>query len=151
MRKPIFSIAVAGLAVGLLAACTAKPTSEALKDSDTEVWSGDQITAELAGNTLYTFGFDGTTKWEWVGVFNADGTASGKTWWNGGGNQGAGTWEIVGDQLCDRWDNPDWGYGKRNCWEFHQDGDRVSEVGVSGPSKGEVFKVQIQPGNPYEL
>lgn len=151
MRKALLSITIAGLAAGLLTACTSGPTPEEIKSSGAEPWSADQLKAQLTGNTLYTSGYNGSTKWEWAGVYNADGTATGKSWWDGGGEKGTGIWELVGNQVCSQWDNPNWGDTEKTCWEFYEDGDKTMEIGVSGGQKGDVFEIKIQPGNPYEL
>lgn len=148
----ILCAAVVALSVGVLGACSGSKSPEELKAAGAKQWTGEEILAAYEGNSAYTSGYNGTSKWEWAGYYRPDGTASGRAWWSGGEAIGSGKWKVEGAQLCSEWpDRKEWGGGVLNCFEVFQEGAKVMQIGVSGPDKGRTFEMKFQAGNAYEL
>jgi hypothetical protein len=53
---------------------------------------------------------------------------SGVTFYNSGGGQSQGSWNVTGDQFCSVWPpNPTWA-----CFDVTRDGDKITFIAKSG-------------------
>ena len=143
------------LAIGLsalVAACGTTPEDARMQAKESgmaQVTGAETLEQVFAGNTYYTTGTENGAAWEFAALYKADGTAHGRTWWDGGEKTGNAAWGAEGDLFCSKWDN-DWGGGDKSCFEVYKDGQKIMFVRVSG-SGDTIGEGELKPGNPYEL
>ncbi|MEL6266246.1 MAG: hypothetical protein AAFR52_11475 [Pseudomonadota bacterium] len=143
MRSLIASL----VGVALLAGC--QTTEEKLVEGGAQPLTADEVAALVVGNTLYT----ASDRWRHHSYYAPDGTAAGRTTWDGGEESASAVWEISEDGLwCRDWDN-DWGGGEHGCQAVYPAGDGdywfIYRRGSHGETKD--FKVTVLEGNPEAL
>ena len=114
--------------------------------------SAPEIREALVDNSLYREGGNWFRRWEYAGLFRADGALSARVWWNGGEERATGVWEVTNDDLyCRTWHN-NWGEGKRGCFRVSKAGEILVfdyESGSSGDA--DRYAYELLQGNPYDL
>lgn len=136
-------------AATLLSGCQQGPTEEQMAKQGLEPLSGSEIRQVMVGNTAYETGTSNGTAWEWAGYYKEGGKALGRAWWNGGQNEGRGTWRIEGNLWCTEWGPQEWGNGGENCQKLYKDGKTLRYVVMDGP--GDNGTATIKRGNPHDL
>ena len=112
--------------------------------------SAAEIRHAVAGNTFYEEGYSNGGHWQWAGYHAADGTSRGRAWWNGGKDEGKGTWEVTDNNLfCSHWPRMSWDKGRRACFHLYRKGDVIISKTVTKGIKNS--KVTLEKGNPYNL
>ncbi len=135
----------------LLAGLTALAVGTGSAIAADEHMTKAEIEEALIGNTIYLDGRNQNGRYyQWAAHYSADGTMTGRAWWDGGQRISGGTWEATGDnQYCRQWETTKWAEGKRGCFVLIRDDDEIEFELVSG--SGDDDTVDLEPGNPYGL
>ncbi len=144
-RYRTYSVMLALFSAVLLSACATN-----MDTTGYHPMSSADMRHAIPGNTFYTEGFTNGGHWEWAGYHDPDGTSRGRAWWNGGKDEGTGTWEVTDNNLfCSHWPDMTWDKGKRACFHLFRKGDVIISKTVTKGIKNS--KVTLEKGNPYKL
>ena len=116
--------------------------------------AASDITARLAGNTLYRSGWRGVVNWEYASHHSPDGRMAARVSWLGGEEAAQGRWKIDDNGLyCRTWSNH-WAKGKEGCFRVYQspgDGEVIFDHVSGEPGDSTRYEYSVLAGDPYGL